>query len=69
MSLIPRLRAAGIYVERGQRPKSRGMRARLYRLPDQTVAIVYSQEQLRAWTEHLLDGGPRPIHPNLFVNQ
>lgn len=65
MSLVPRLRAAGIYVERGQRPRSRGMRARLYRPPDETVAIVYSQAQLRAWVEHLLDGGPRPTHPLL----
>lgn len=58
--MVPRLRAAGIFVERGHRPRSRGMRARLYRSPDETVAIVYSQAELRAWTAYLLDGGPRP---------
>ncbi len=59
-SMIPRLRKAGIYVERGHRPFSRGIRYRLYRRPDDTVAIVYSREYLRRWVDHLLDGGAQP---------
>lgn len=58
--MIPRLRKAGIYVERGHRPNHRGIRYRLYRLPDETLAIVYSRVELAEWTAHLLDGGPRP---------
>ena len=64
-SMIPRLRKAGVYVERGHRPASRGIRYRLYRRPDETVAIVYSRDELAAWTAHLLDGAPRPRHPLL----
>ena len=64
-SMIPRLRKAGVYVERGHRPASRGIRYRLYRRPDETVAIVYSRDELAAWTAHLLDGAPQPPHPLL----
>lgn len=59
-NMIPRLRHAGIYVERGRRPASRGMRYRLYRSPDETVAVVYSRKELAGWVAHLLDGGPKP---------
>ena len=64
-SMIPRLRKAGIYVERGHRPASRGIRYRLYRRPDETVAIIYSRDELAAWTAHLLDGPPQPVPPFL----
>jgi hypothetical protein len=43
---VPLLRAAGVYVERIRRPFSRGMKYRLYRVPDETVAIVYGRQEL-----------------------
>jgi hypothetical protein len=58
--MIPELRKAGYYVERFRRPLSRGMKYRVYRRPDETVGIVYSMQELKELTAHLLDGGPRP---------
>lgn len=63
--MIPRLRKAGIYVERSKRPFSRGTKIRLYRPPDQQIAIVYSLRELEAWTAYLLDGGPEPKAPHI----
>lgn len=57
---IPALRAAGIYVERIRRPLSRGMKYRLWRAPDETVAIVYGRDQLNAAAAALLAGKPLP---------
>lgn len=44
--MIPQLRKAGIFVERTRRPLSRGMRYRLWKAPDETVAICYSRAEL-----------------------
>jgi hypothetical protein len=59
-TVIPRLRKAGIYVERSQRPNHRGPRYRLYRLPDEQITVVYSYRALKAWAAHLLDGASMP---------
>lgn len=64
LNLIPRLRSIGIYTERGQRSLLRGMRYRLFRFPNETVAFVYSRKQMAQWVAHFFEGAPMP--PDTF---
>lgn len=58
---IPLLRAAGFYVERTTRPRSRGIRYRIYRTPDETCAIVFWRYDLERAAAALLAGRPLPL--------
>lgn len=58
--MLPALRRAGYRVERGQRPRSRGMRYVISDGDGNMIAVVYSRRWLHLWTEHLVRGAPQP---------
>jgi hypothetical protein len=60
MEIIPRLRKLGYRVERTKRPLSRGVKYRVYKPPDTTIAVVYSRGELKEVAAAIFQGKEMP---------
>jgi len=59
--VIPELRKLGYFVERTKRPKSRGIRYRIYRMPDEPVTTCLGGAEFKLIAAALIAGKSLPI--------